>query len=695
MAGANSNIQITDLDFDTIKNNLKTFLRSQNTLQDYDYEGSALSTLLDVLAYNTQYNAYYLNMVGNEMFLDSAILRDSVVSQAKALNYTPKSVIAPSANVTITVSGVTTPQLTLPRFSRLMSEAIDGVNYTFIVNDSHITDTNLSTNRATFSNVLLKQGVPATARFVVNNATNPTSLFTIQDSNVDTTTLLVSVTESSTNSTYQIYNQSSSFLTLNNSSTVYFLQEGKNGQYQVYFGDDILGKKLKDGNIVNLTYISSSGSAAAGANSFIMMDTIGGFSNTSVTGVVSASAGADRESIASIKFQAPKSYGAQNRAVTKEDYITAIQQNNLGYSFDAVNVWGGEQNIPPAYGKVFISLKPTGSYNLSQIQKELLIRDVIKPISVLTVVPIITDPDYTYLQITANVLFDPKKTNLSSSQIQSAVKAAISSYSATALNTFNSTFSTSDFNEVIKSTNQSILANEISVKVQKKFLPNITTPTTYNLYYGTPLKKGMFETGISTSPSFSIRNPLNLAQTIDGIFIEEVPSSTGGVETISILNPGFSYQSAPSVTIRGDGTGATAYAVINNTGTLREIVVTNAGTGYTSAIATVTAAEGDTTGQSGAVIVNLQGRYGTLRTYYNNTQNGKTILNNNIGTINYEEGIITLNNFNPLDISNSLGQFTVSANPTTTIISSSFNRIITVDTFDPNAIIVNVTAKNT
>lgn len=695
MAGANSSIQITDLDFDTIKNNLKTFLRSQNTLQDYDYEGSALNTLLDVLAYNTQYNAYYLNMIGNEMFLDSAIIRDSVVSQAKTLNYTPKSVIAPTANVRITVSGVTDPQLTLPRFTKLMSEAIDGVNYTFVVNDSYIVETNLGNNTATFSNVLLKQGVPATASYVVNNTSNPTSLFTIDNPNIDTNTLVVSVTQSSTNSTYQIYNQSSSFLTLDGTSPVYFLQEGKGGNYQIYFGDGILGKKLTNGNIVTLTYIASSGAAAAGANSFIMMDTVGGYSNTSVTGVVAASSGADRESIASIKFQAPKSYGAQNRAVTKEDYITAIQQNNLGYSFDAVNVWGGEQNDPPAYGQVFISLKPTGSYNLTQVQKELLVRDVIKPISVLTVVPTIKDPDYTYLQITANVLYDPKKTSLSSSQIQSAVKSAISSYSATALNTFNSTFSTSDFNEVIKSTNQSILANEISVKVQKKFLPNTTTPTTYKLYYGAPLKKGMFQSGVSTSPSFSIRNPLNLAQTIDGIYIEEVPSSTGGVESISILNPGFSYQSAPTVTIKGDGTGATAYAIINNTGTLREIVVSNAGTGYTSAIATITAAEGDTTGQSGAVIVNLQGRYGTLRTYRNDTENVKNILDSNVGTIDYETGIITLNAFNPLDISNPLGQFTVSANPTTTIISSSFNRIITVDPYDSNAIIVNVTAKNT
>jgi hypothetical protein len=693
MAGANSNIQITDLDFDTIKNNLKTFLRSQDTLQDYDYEGSALSTLLDVLAYNTQYNAYYLNMVANEMFLDTAIMRNSVVSQAKLLNYVPKSIISPSANVNITVNGVTSPTLTLSRGTKLMSEAIEGVNYTFTTTDDKTVEVNLATNVAEFNNIEIKQGVISTASFVVNNSVNKNSLFSIPNSNIDVTTMTVTVAQSSSNTAFDVYKESKSFLSLNSSSKVYFLQEGLNGNYEVYFGDGILGKKLVDGNIVTITYISSGGTASSGANSFILMDTVGGYSDASVTSVTAASKGAERESIDSIKFQAPKAYSAQNRAVSKEDYITAIQQNNLGYSFDAVNVWGGEDNDPPAYGSVFISLKPTGAYAFTQTQKEKLVNDVIKPISVLTVVPKIVDPDYTYLQLTANVLYDPKRTNLTSTQLQSNIKTAIANYANTALNTFNSTFSVTDFNEVVRNTNQSIVANEIELKVQKKFYPNLTTPTTYNLYYGTSLKKGMFESGVNSSPSFQLRNPLNLAQTIDGVFIEEVPSSTGGVESISILNPGFSYQTTPTVTIKGDGTGATAIATLNTNGTIKSVKVTNSGSNYTSAMAVVTAAPSDTTGQSGSLVVNLEGRYGTLRTYYNNTENVKTVLNSNVGTIDYQAGIVTLNSFNPLNVNNELGQFTITANPTTTIISSSFNRIITVDPFDASAIVVNVTAK--
>jgi len=692
MAGANSNIQLTDLDFDTIKNNLKTYLQSQDTLKDYNYDGSALSTLLDILAYNTQYNAFYLNMVANEMFLDTALQRDSVVSLAKSLGYIPKSVIAPVAKVNVLVNGVTVPELTLPKFTKLMSEAIDGVNYTFVTTDTLTSTTNLATNVAEFDNVTIKQGIPASISFVVNNTINPTSKFTIPESNIDTSSLQVLVLQSSTSTAYEIYTLADNYLSLTGESTVYFLQEGIGGQYEIYFGDGILGKQLTDGNIISLTYISSSGTAAAGANTFMLLENIAGYSNVSVNSVTSASQGAAKESIDSIRFQAPKAFAAQKRAVSKEDYITAIQQNNPG-AFSAVNVWGGEENNPPVYGQVMISVKPTGAYTLTQTEKQNLINDVLKPISVLTVVPTIVDPDYTYIQITANVLYDPKKTNLTPSQIQAAVKTAISNYASTSLNTFNSTFSMNDFNDVVKNTNQSIITNEINIKIQKKFYPNLVSPTTYNLQFGVPLAKGMFQSGINTIPALQFRNPLNYSQIIGSVYVEEVPSSTGGVDSISILNPGFSYIAAPTITIKGDGTGATAYSVINNNGSLKEIVVSNAGSGYTSAIATVTPADGDTSGQAGAVIVNLQGRYGTLRTYYNNTDNVKTVFNSNVGTVDYQTGVVTLTSFSPIGIDDPLGQLTITANPTTSIISSTYNKIITVDPFDSNAIVVNVTAK--
>lgn len=691
MAGANSNIQMTDLDFNAIKNNLKTFLKSQDTLKDYNYEGSALSVLLDVLAYNTQYNAYYLNMVANEMFLDTALQRSSVVSQAKVLGYVPKSAIAPTATIKLTVNQVTDPSLSLPKFTPFMSEAIDGVNYNFVTVDS--TTVNVSGNTAVFDNLAIKQGIPATVNYTVDSGTNPTFKFVLPDTDIDTTSLQVVVQQSNSNTSYEIYKVASNYLTLDASSQVYFLQEGLDGTYEISFGDDILGKKLTDGNIVIASYISTSGSSAFGANNFVLMGTVGGFANTSISPLTSATQGSAKESISSIKYQAPKAYAAQGRAVTKEDYITAIQQNQLGYSFDAVSVWGGQENASPVYGQVFISLKPSGAYTLTQTQKTRLINDVIKPISVMTVEPTLVDPDYTYVQITANVLYDPKKTNQSVQQIRDAVKTSINDYANKTLNTFNSTFMASEFSNVINNTNNSIITNELSIQLQKKFYPSLTVPSAYKLYYGAPIKKGMFLSGISSSPSVQFRDPINLANIIDGIYIEEVPSSSGGVESISILNPGFGYQSAPKVTILGDGTGATAVATINNNGSLKSITVTNAGVNYTSAIATITPQSGDTTGQLGAAIVKLEGQYGTLREYYNNDINVKTVFNNNIGTVDYDNGIVTLNSFGPINVNNDLGQLTVSVNPTTSIVSSSYNRIITLDPYDPNAIVVNVTAK--
>jgi len=690
MAGANSNFQMTDLDFNNIKTSLKTYLQSQDTLKDYNYEGSALSTLLDILAYNTQYNAYYLNMIGNEMFLDTALQRNSVVSQAKLLNYIPKSAIAPSAIIDLKVNQVTDASLTLPKFTTFISEAIDGVNYNFVTSDS-IT-VNVVNNTATFNNVTLRQGISSSIAYTVDSVANPKYVFQIPDAGVDTTTLVVSVQTSSSNNYSTVYTEASNYLTLSSDSAVYFLQEGIGGLYEIYFGDNILGKQLSDGNIVRLSYVVTNGTSAAGANSFVLMESVNGYSNTTIYPIAAATTGAAKESIDSIKFHAPKSYSAQKRAVTKEDYITAIQQNNLGFSFDAVNVWGGQENSTPVYGQVFVSVKPSGAYTLTTTQKQRLIQEVIRPISVLTVEPTIVDPDYTYLQITANVLYDTKRTNLTSSQIQLAVQSAISTLATRNLNTFNSTFSATDFSTAISNVNPSIITNEISIKLQKKIYPNLTGPQTYNLYYGAPLKRGQFASGVSSSPALSFADKNNAANIITGVYIEEVPSSTGGVDSISISNPGFGYTLPPTIQILGDGTGATAEAVVVN-GAITKINVLTAGSGYTNAIAVITPATGTTTGVLGAATVILEGRYGTLRTYYYNTQSVKTILNPNIGTIDYTLGVITLNSLSPTAVDNPLGQFVVAANPTTTIISSSYNRIITVDPFDSGAIVVNVTAK--
>ena len=689
---SNTNIQITELDFSNIKNSFIEYLQGQNTFKDYNFQGSALSTLLDVLAYNTQYNAYYLNMVANEMFLDSALQRSSVVSHAKLLNYTPKSAIAPAAIINFTANGV--PQngaFTLPRFTNFLSEAIDGVNYNFVT----VTDTTVNNdndNTVTLINVELKQGIPTTYRYVLNETLNPKALFEIPDSSIDTTTLSVFVQQNDANTNYDIYQSASDYLNLTSSSLVYFLQESLNGTYEIYFGDGVLGRKLDNGNVIVLSYISTSGTSASGANNFVLMDNIAGLTSSSIDPVSAASEGGEKESISSIKFQAPKSFSAQNRAVTKDDYITILQQNTLGISFDAVNVWGGEQNDPPVYGQVFICLKPSGGYSLTATQKQRLISEVIKPISVLTVQPNIIDPDYTYLNVNATVYYDPSRTSLTSAQIEAGVKSSIYTYSNDKLNTFNSTLSSYDLLTAIQAFSSSIVGSDFSLRLQKKFYPSLQSSSTYKLYFNAPLERGVLLSGVQSFPEMFFRDTANLNNIIGGIYIDEDPSLTNGVESIAILNPGYSYQYIPTISILGDGTGATARAIISS-GRISSVVIDSAGSGYTSAIAVVTPNSNDTTGQSAALTVNLQGRYGTLRTYYNNTTNVKSIYNAAAGTIDYATGIITLNDFSPYNINNELGQLTVSAKPTTTLISSSYNRIISIDEFDPTAITVKVIAK--
>lgn len=692
MAGANSSIQLTDLDFDSIKGSLKTFLKSQDTLKDYNYEGSALSVLLDVLAVNTQFNAYYLNMVANEMFMDTALKRSSVVSHAKLLNYVPKSALAPSARVNVIFNNVYDTTLTLPKNTRFISEAIDGTNYTFVTTSSATIETDLIAHTATFNEVVLKQGEPVTYGYTVDTTANPKTLFELPDSNIDTTTLTVSVRQSTSNNYAEIYTLASDNLYLTNTSKVYFLQEGLNGNYEIYFGDGTLGKALIDGNVVSVNYLITKGSGSYGANNFTLQEPVAGYSSTTITSISSTTKGSDKESIDSIKYQAPKAYSSQKRAVTRDDYITAIQQNSLDIPIEAVSVWGGQDNATPSYGQVFVALKPKGSYLLTDTQKLRLINEVIKPISVLTVTPNIVDPDYTYLKLTVSAVYDPKKTTSTAAEIKQIISDAVYAFADKTLNTFNSTFQYSDLIAAIQNSNRSIVANDVSLRIQKKIILNLTVPKTYTMNFGVPLERGLFLTGISSTPTMKFRNPSNASLEIDGVFLEEIPTSTGGIESIQLLNAGYNYLYAPKITIEGDGSGAEAYAVLDVNNTIKTIIVSKKGTGYTSAIVKITNDVNDKGGQSASAVATLEGRYGSLRTYYNDANNFvKVVLNENAGTIDYQEGILTLNTFSPLDVNDPLGQLSITVNPATKLLTSSFNKIITIDPYDIGSVTVNVT----
>jgi len=684
---SNTNIQVANLDFGDIKQNFITYLQSQDTFKDYNFSGSAMSTLLDVLAYNTQYNAFYLNMVANEMFLDSALQRASVISHAKLMNYVPQSYVGAVAQINLAFGGVTTTTFTVPRYANFMSEAIDGVNYNYVTTDSYTTS--VSNGQAQFNQIELKQGKVATYTFTVDSTTNPKYIFEIPDANIDTSTLVVRVQQSLNNNAQQTFNPTTDYLTLGSTDEVYFLQEAINGNYQLYFGDGILGQKLTDGNIISITYISTNGAAGGLANNFALMDNLGSVSSVTVTPYQAATQGRYKESIDSIKFQAPKAFASQGRAVSKNDYITILKRNNLGISFDAVSVWGGEENTPPAYGQVFISLKPAGAYDLTETQKKLLLDQVIRPISVVTVEPVLVNPDYTYIQLAITLMYSPAKTKLTAGEIQTGIQSTLYSYSATSLNTFNSTFSSFAILSAINSFDKSIVSSDFTVNLQKKIYPTLGTTTTYILNYNTPLKRGIYGSSISSSPGIRVPDLTNTTDTFSDVFFEEVPTPTGGLEIVYIVNPGFNYTSIPKITITGDGTGATASATIVN-GRLYSINVLSTGSGYTTAIATVTAAVGDQTGTNAVLVCTLQGRYGVLKTYYNDSTYGKVVVNSNAGTIDYVLGVITIPEMNVLQVDNPLGQLTITASPTTTIIASTYNKIITIDPYDPNAIVVNV-----
>jgi hypothetical protein len=687
MAGANSNIQITDLDFNTIKTNLKRYLQSQDTLKDYNYEGSALSTLLDILAYNTQYNAYYLNMVANEMFLDSAIQRQSVVSQAKLLNYTPTSASAPSATIDLKINQVTDLAVTLPKFTNFISEAIDGINYRFVTVTDNTVNTNTVNQTATFSNLTIKQGEPVNLTFNYDAIQNPSKTFEMPDSTIDTSTLTVVVQQSTSNTYSEVYSLAEAYLELDPTSAVYFLQEGPNGNYQIYFGDGVLGKLLTDGNQIIVSYITTSSTAAYGANNFVLMDTIAGYSNTAITPVTSTTQGADKESLDSIRYTAPKAYSAQGRAVTKEDYIYQIQNNAGVVPIESVNVWGGEENNPPVYGTVLVAIKPRGGYVLTETQKRIIETEIIKPISVITVVPRIVDVDYTYLVITSNILYTPRLTTYTATQLESQVLSAIQSFGNSTLNTFNSTFKLSSLISTVQSVSPSFITNDASILLQKRFVPDLLNSTTYNFNFDTSLKKDIYSGSITANPTFRMRDSKNNNVIREVVYLEETPASTSIIDSISIVNPGFNYTSTPTVTIVGDGSGATAVATVIN-GQVASIELTNVGSNYTQALVQISGGGGSL---ASAYAV-LAGNIGTLRTYYYN--NGvKTILNPTAGTVDYGAGTVTLTAFNPTEINNSTGVLSIQGVPTSTIISSSRDKIVTLDTSDPNSVNINITAK--
>jgi len=472
---ANNALELTDINYDTIKQNLRNFLSNQSELGDYDYDSSTMQILLNVLAYNTYMNSYYLNMVGNEMFLDSAQIRSNVVSRAKMLNYTPRSAQGPTATVQVVITPTDTPDfITLSKDTKFRT-TVDGTQYVFVATD---TTTVNAVSGIYSTNINITEGRPFTFRYTVSSL-NPVR-YIIPADNVDTRSIVVKVQNSSTDTTITTFNNAENLTTVTATTAAYFLKENEDGRYELEFGDSVLGKALNDGNIVIIDYRTCNGTAAQGANNFTSIDSIGGYSNITVNHVSRAQGGGDKETIQSIKFNAPKNYEAQGRAVTRKDYETIVK--NQFADIQAVSVWGGEDNSPPIYGRVYISVKPFSGTLLAEDRKQ-TIADYLVDRNVLTIEPQIVDPTYLYVKPQLTVKYNPDLTTLTAGQLSTAVSNAVINYETNKLGLFGQNFIGSQLIKDIYEVNNSITSIQTELYMEKKFKPNTSVRTTYTINF--------------------------------------------------------------------------------------------------------------------------------------------------------------------------------------------------------------------
>ncbi len=481
MATTEKKLNVTDLDFDDIKGNLKTFMRNQDEFTDYDFEGSGMSALLDVLAYNTHYLAMNMNMVSNEAFLDTASVRSSVVSHAKTLGYIPNSPRAPIAYINLKLNNIgTLSSATIP-LGTVFTTTIDDINYQFITIADHSTQNINGTLE--FSNIPIYEGTYVTNRYTVNTK-NVDQKFYMNDTNGDTTTLVVDVFNNSSSTVSTTFTQATDSTQITASSEVYFLQESIDGKFEIYFGDGVVGKALSDENVVRLRYVVTNKTAANNANSFSTSASISGITDITTTTVSNATGGAERESIQSIKFNAPLDYAAQGRAVTVNDYKSIVPK--VYANAKSVQVYGGEDNDVPVYGRVYISIVPTtGSITASA--KNQIVTDLKNTYSIASITPIIVDPEYMKLRLGINFVYNSKNTIKPKETLESDVLTTITNFNTNNLVKFDSAFRYSAFTKLIDETDEAITSNITTINLSKDFTPNLNTPTKYIIPFSNAL----------------------------------------------------------------------------------------------------------------------------------------------------------------------------------------------------------------
>lgn len=472
-------IRTESLDFTEIKQNLKAFLSTQSTLLDYDFDGSIISNLLDVLAYNTHYNALYTNLAINEMFLDSASKRSSIASIAKLLGYVPKSIAAARAQIRVEasrISGTPDATLILPKGTSFTTE-LNGSSYVFNLLEDKIVAKNNTENLYVFAGVDIVEGEQATITYIQSAKTK----IIIPEKRADMTTLKVSATSQNTT---KVYTAATSIVDVGYFDNIYFTRFRDDGFYEIYFGDGTFGTKVDDGSVITLSYMVCNGESANLASSFVYSAGADGAYQYTVSTEFVATGGAVEEDKESIRFFAPLTHQAQGRAVTANDYISILAESYP--NIESVSVWGGQDNIPPKYGKVFIAAKPYGKDTFTVNEKYDLAKGIIKNRGVVTVTPEFVDPRYFDVELTSNIYYNPNLTTLAAGAIQSNALAAISTYS-NSLSKFDVAFRHSTLTNKLSTIDPSIVSSISTLRVRQVLTPYLGVSTNYSQNLGNPI----------------------------------------------------------------------------------------------------------------------------------------------------------------------------------------------------------------
>ncbi len=500
-------INVAELDFDKIKSNLITFMEDQpGAFQDYNFEGSAMNTVIDVLAYITHINSMNAHFALNETFLDTAQLRESVVSHAKLLGYTPRSTKPSIAIVDVELINPSNVQDELGNYLPIslvrgttFTANIDSVTYSLFASDT--TTTNIDLNgKYIFNDVKIEQGIIKETNYTFDD--RGFERYHLQDAYVNTDSIRVEVYTSSNSSESTTYSKSTNIANISNGEPVYFLEESRDGLYEIKFGDGVIGKRPDNGNIIQISYaVISGGEDINGASIFLLSDNIGGNTNATITTKSKAMGGVIAESIDSIRFNAPLGYVSQNRAVTPDDY-KAIIQNEWG-DVDTLTVWGGEDNIPPDYGKVYISIKPLNGEVLSDIDKETIKQNYLKPKNVVSITPILVDPDYTYIGLEIYFKFNPNVANITVAGLSESIRSTIEQYNDDNLKSFGGVFRNSNLLKDIDATSIAIISNITRVNMYKKFTPTLGVDTYYQFDFNQALSNLSGTTNLIRSTEFT------------------------------------------------------------------------------------------------------------------------------------------------------------------------------------------------